>query len=156
MLTLKQINGKITKIRNAEKVTKAVLGELSRELLEYVKETGDVQPVNKLISVLTPMNKRTAMLFFSHFLPFNQEDGTFTKKKRNGTFALTDEFLATDDTIWDWAADNIKVEKKEIDWTQRLTNDMTKAIEAGLTAQDIINILGQVLPEENQEVQEAA
>lgn len=148
MLTLKQINGKITKIRNAEKVTKAVLGELSRELLEYVQETGDIQPVNKLVAVLTPMNKRTAILFFTHFLPYNTEEGTFTKKKRNGTFDLANEFLATEDTIWDWAADNIKVEQKEIDWAQRLTKDMTKAIEAGLTFNDIMSILEQVVPQQ--------
>ena len=62
MANLATINTKIEALAQAEKVTKAVLSELSRELLDYVLVDGthDIAAVNRTLAVLTPMNKQTA------------------------------------------------------------------------------------------------
>ena len=76
------IDERIARLINSEKVTKKELGFISRELLEYVPETNDIGKVNRLLSVLTPMNKMTAIYFFKNFLPFrfDEDSRTFGKK----------------------------------------------------------------------------
>ena len=63
----------ITAIAAAEKITRASLGEISRELIMYVPDTKDIDLVNRLLGVLTPMNRATAVLYFKHFLPWDWE-----------------------------------------------------------------------------------
>ncbi len=161
--TKKQINGKITRLGTAEKITRAMLSELSRDLLLEVvlDENKDVQLINRTLEVLTPMNKKTAALFFQAFTPFKWDDATgrfgkMDKKKLDERVQLINEFLSTEaNDIWTWALDNVKVEKKPIDWGKRLSADVKKAIEAdvdkasiiravmegGLTAADVLSIL---------------
>ena len=163
MTDIKIINEKIETLANAEKITKVVLSELSRELLAYVLIDGkevdgelvpsfDIQPVNKVLRVLTPMNRRVATMFFTTLLPFKFDDATnsFTKMNKanqveNATLAV--EIALTDDAfdIWVWAENNVKIEPKEVDWNKKLTADMVKALEAGLTGDDILNIMNAVL-----------
>ena len=69
-------------IAAAEKITRVELGLLSREILVYVPESQDIEFVNRLLGVLTPMNRRTAILYFGHFLPWEQEhdkEGNFNR-----------------------------------------------------------------------------
>ena len=161
MLTNKQLNGKITRLGTAERTTKQLLGELSRELLEHIVMHNDVTLINKLLSVLTPMNQRTSCLFFKAFIPFyfNESTGMFEKMKKNKKEACRDAimgFLEDDDnTIWTWASENVQVEKKKVDWSKRLTHDFKKALEDGFTLEQILDILNQVVPEEL-DIQEAA
>ena len=67
----KAIDEAITALGNAEKVTKAKLTFLSRNVLTYLVQNGstDIACVDRLLSVCTPMNRETARLFFDHFLP---------------------------------------------------------------------------------------
>jgi hypothetical protein len=160
MNDIKTINKKIAKLARAERVTKVVLGELSREVLEYIfiQGTEDISPVNRLLAVLTPMNKRTAILFFKNFVSWKFDDDAcvFTKKnkKRYDESKLNVElFLANADSdIWTWAAEFVKVEPKEVDWTQRLTQDINKAMDAGLSFNDIMAILNNAVQEDLKEV----
>lgn len=159
MTDIKLINEKIETLANAERITKVVLSELSRELLAYVLIDGkegepsfDIQPVNKVLRVLTPMNRRVATMFFTTLLPFKFDDATnsFTKmNKANQVEAstLAVEIALTDDgfDIWQWAENNVKIEPKEVDWNKKLTADMVKALDAGLTGDDILNIMNAVL-----------
>lgn len=157
-MDIKTINTNIDKLAKAERVTKAVLATLSRDLLTYiyVDKTEDISPVNRLLTVLTPMNKATAILFFKNFLAwrFDDEAVVFTKKKKKqfqDKEMAANLFLANEDSdIWTWAAEHVKVEAKPVDWNKKLTTDMTKAMEAGLTFDDIIGILNAVVQAEEQ------
>lgn len=125
-------------VKNAEKVTKAKLRELSRDLLVYVPESDDIDIVNRLIGVLTPVNRRVSILYFAHFLPWEQEkdaDGNFLrfgkrmkgeKKLKRKQEAIT-AWLADDaNDIWTWSDDNVEVKKKDFMAT------VSKAIEKAL------------------------
>lgn len=159
MTTINVINENIEKLAAAERITKATLRTLSRDLLEYVlldKGDGegsyDIQPVNRVLQVLTPMNRKTAILFFAAHLPFKyDEDGVrFGKKGKDkqveGLTERVAELLEDQDfDIWAWAEANVKLEVKDVDWAKKLTTDMTKALEAGLTGADILAIMETVL-----------
>lgn len=113
----------VTRVAKAEKVTREALGEFSRSALAYVLETDDIDVVNRMVNVLTPMNRRTAILFFREFLPWEEEkdaDGNHVRfGKRSQKNKVVDkkstaiaEFLADENsTIWTWAKENVSVEK---------------------------------------------
>lgn len=154
-MDIKTINSNIDKLAQSERVTKAMLSTLSRDLLTYiyVDKTEDISPVNRLLAILTPMNKQTAIHFFKNFLAwrFDEEAMVFTKKKKN---LFDDKELAVllfleseDNDIWSWASTNIKLDVKPVDWSKKLTRDITKALEAGLTFDDILNILNVAVQE---------
>jgi hypothetical protein len=79
----------IRALQESERVTKSTLGFLSRDVLEALhteesKTFGDIQYVNRLLAVLSPMNKKTFIKFIQElggFL-FNEKDGVFTKKDK--------------------------------------------------------------------------
>lgn len=112
-------------IASAEKITRAELAALSRELLIYVPDTQDIGIVNRLLGVLTPVNKRAAILYFGHFLPWEKEndaDGNFArfgkkmlgeKKIKRKEQAIADWLGDESNTIWTWADDNIQMDKKK-------------------------------------------
>lgn len=117
------INAKINLLGEAERVTKAVLSELSRECLTYLVLDGstDIDTVNRLLGVLTPMNKVTTQHYFTAFLPwkFNQETGTFGAMIK-GDKALTakvdkvKDWLDTpNNDIWSWAAVNMELKPRQ-------------------------------------------
>lgn len=125
-------------IAAAEKITRVELRELSRELLQYVPDSQDIDIVNRLVKVLTPMNAKTAILYFSHFLPWDVEkdnDGKFVRfggkhqgdKHVNRKLDLIKAFLADpENNIWTWADVNVEVKQKDFAGT------ITKAVKAAL------------------------
>jgi hypothetical protein len=130
------IDKKIDAIEAAEKVTKDMLGSVSRDIIEYnvLNSSDDVGRVGRLIAVLTPMNKATALIFFDHFLPWKLEGEVFTnklqgKKKLDRYWDNAKDFLSDENnTIWTWAADNVTVEKQDYN----LAENVTKAIQMAL------------------------
>lgn len=150
MSIINTILERIEAIASAEKVTKAELGAISRDILTYIHVEGsnDIACVNRLLQVLTPMNKRTAVLFFQHFLPFtfDTSEQAFGKKIKGAkvTTAKHDDslaFLSTDQTIWDWAALNVKLEKKPVDYGKKIASDVRKALEDdenGITPAEVL------------------
>lgn len=160
MANLNQINTRIEAIKASERTTKKELGLVSREVLEYTTEHMDAQVINRLVAVLTPMNKKTAIQFFSAFTPFKwvAETGVFgavKKKVKDQAIAAMQDFLATDGDIWSWAEDHLKVEKKEPNFLSNITKNITKALEShkgreevmsavlagGLSVEDIMAVL---------------
>lgn len=147
---------KITQVKDAEKITKAVLGELSRELLEYVLETSDVRPVNRLLGqdgnqwILTPINFRVAVQYFSHFLPWKSNydevkeyavKGTgqriglrFTKKSPKKFDKGVEEIAAwladENNNIWVWS-DNVVMDAKPKDYLGEVQKAFAKAMDKG-------------------------
>ncbi|MCA9313385.1 hypothetical protein KDA08_03615 [Candidatus Saccharibacteria bacterium] len=125
-------------IANAEKITRKELAELSRELLMYVPDSNDIDIVNRLLGILTPMNTKTCILYFKHFLPWQAEehpDGTFSRfgKKMDGDkkvkrrMDLIAEWLKSEEnTVWTWAEANVTVDQKK-DFPGMIANAIKKA-----------------------------
>lgn len=173
--TLKTINARIETIAQAERVTKKELGLLSREIFEYTLEQWDSQVINRLLAVLTPMNKRTAILYFQAFTPFKyveeaQEFGGIVKANDNKARceALMVAFLGSDGNIWTWAEQHVKVEPKEVDFLANITKNVKKAIESdkgdgvleavlagGVTPADIMAVLAAMAQQEPAQEQAA-
>lgn len=131
---------KIDELASAERVTKQLLGELSRDLLSYIPDTNDVGMANRLIAVLTPMNKATALLFFKHFLPWSMDDtgSVFTKKETSPKrldkkLDAIRKFLSEEgNNIWVWAESNVEVEKKQFN----LSDNVKRAVELALKGKE--------------------
>lgn len=129
-------------IAGAERITKQELLTQSRALLAALVGhgdmeatlVGDIQFINQLIPVLTPMNKKTAILFFKEFAGFHYEEETqqFTKKIEKDKVKLKDKTVRfLDDplnNIWTWAERNVKIEKKAFD-LKRVTKVIEQARE---------------------------
>lgn len=109
----------IKELAKAEKITKAVLLDISRSVLEAFHATQDVYYLNEIVKVLTPVNRKVAILYFKEFsgFMFNEEEQIFTKKNKKDYDAVqvkAMEFL--DDplnNIWSWAQRNVEIEAKE-------------------------------------------
>lgn len=162
----------IKALAESERITKDALRSLSREclmLLHYESnKQGDISPVNQVLSVLTPRNRSTWILFFKEFggFHFDKTNETFTKKDKkvyDEKFLIACEML--EDAAWDiwvWAKDNIqdKVKRSPL---EMLASNVEKALNAkdketgvnlykpsdvirtvmehGITADDIIELL---------------
>ena len=135
ILTQKQLSNKVDKCGMAEKMTKKLLGELSRELLAYVYESKDVAIINRLIKVLSPVNKQYAGVFFSHFVgwTYDKETMTFGKQQKKAPFTkksyLVEEFLSNKDgNIWTWSKENIDPPVKAKNYGIKISKLIDKAL----------------------------
>jgi len=135
----------IATLAGAEKITKEVLRELSRSVLEvlHCDDAPDIRYVNRLLDVLTPMNKRTAVLYFQHFggFYFNEKEGVFGKKDKSKNEQGTPRYEACKaasiafledplNNIWSWAEQHVKLEAKKIDFKGKIISDIQKAMKA--------------------------
>ena len=108
----------IDALLQSEQVTKRELRSLSRTVLEATHETGDIAYVNRLIGVLSPVNRKVCIIYFKHFTGFSFDDklGLFTKKSKKRyakAFAEYVQFIAEPgNNVWTWAERNIEVEVK--------------------------------------------
>ena len=134
-LTKKELGSKITKLANREKVTKQLLGELSRELLTYVYESKDIATLNRLLGVLTPINKKVAIAFFSVFVgwTFDTELSQFGKQQKEKPHTkkayLADTFLADEaNNIWVWADTEIEIAPKAKNYGMKISKLVDKAL----------------------------
>lgn len=146
----------IGELAQAERITKRVFGELSRDLLEYAMESEDVRPINALLGVgedgkfiLTAANWRIGCLYFHNFLPFtsNFKDvaelginkgrrtaehplhfAKKSKKKWADRDAAIAAWLADEaNNIWTWQADNVNMTKPK-DYAGDIQKAITKAL----------------------------
>jgi len=139
MKTLKEINSSISSIAKSEGTLKATLGTLSRDMLEYVKESGDIDAVNRLMKVLTPKNYEGAKKFFNHHLAYTWETkgGRFGSKSKNKDVVAKklkelNAFLADGEaTIWTWLAeqDNRDPVAKPKEYEKKIEALVKKAID---------------------------
>jgi len=137
----------INKLAESEKVTKTELKTVSRSILQATHETGQVMYMNKLVSILTPVNKKVAVLFLKAFTGYIYDDvlGAFTKKskkKYDEAFADYVEFMNDPhNNIWTWANNHIEVAHKPFSLdkvTTFMINALKQAQGVGLTDVDII------------------
>jgi len=140
----------LASLQKAEKITKATLSELSRLLLEQQHFNGDIQPCNRLLSVLTPVNCKTAVLFFMHFSGhvYSEKEGVFKgrdkahfeAKQKNALAFLEDPH----NNIWTWAEREVKIEAKPFTLdkvTKFMENALKKAEKEGISQTDVIKAI---------------
>lgn len=140
-------------ISQSENVTRRELRDVSRTLLvaihgfEDATLQGDIQFINRLLTVLTPVNRKVAVLFFTHFAGFHYDDkvGVFTKKSaKRGIPARKDaqEFLADpNNNIWSWAERHVEVEAKPFELkkvTKFIESALKKAADQNMTHADVL------------------
>lgn len=163
------IYGRLDAIAAAEKITRVELGLMSRELLEYVPDTHDIDIVNRLIGVLTPRNRNAAILYFSEFLPWSVEEDKKGEFVRFGKMKEKDkqvkrhmdaikEFLSDEkNDIWSWSKDNIREVKilngaveldKAIERAMKGTDTDTKHIDPLSKAEVLSVLIKRITPDE--------
>ena len=140
----------LQKLATSEKVTKAELQTLSRTVLEAIHETGQIHWVNNLLAVLSPMNKRVAILFFKAFTGYTFDDvaSTFTKKNKKAYEKAFPEYVKfmedPHNNIWTWAQRHIEVEQKAFNLdgvTNYVKNALKKAETAGISQADLMRAI---------------
>lgn len=141
----KQFKLDITALTKAEKVTKEVLRNLSRSVLEAVQVTEDVSYINNLLAALTPINRKVAILYFMEFSGFRTDGVTFGKKdkaKYEEIKAAAITFLEDPmNNIWTWAEREVDIAQKGFDIgmvTKTMERMTKKATDAGLTQADVL------------------
>ncbi len=135
------------KIASSEAVTKRELRDVSRSVLEAWHATGNVVYANRLLKILSPMNKKTAIVFFKHFSGFHFDEviAEFdhkSKKRYENAHKECAQFLENpNNNIWSWAERNIELSQKPFDIAS-VEKYMTKAIKqaagVGLSQVDLL------------------
>jgi hypothetical protein len=134
-------------LAHSERVTREQLRALSRTVLEAHHATEDVGYINRLIEVLTPINRKVAVKYFEHFGGFHFDDalGRFTKKSKKRyaeSDALATAFLEDPlNNIWSWAERNIEIQKKDFELSQvtaAMGTYLKKAKKAGISQTDVL------------------
>lgn len=137
----------IKALKASEKITREHLQSLSRSVLEVIHNPlcGDIAYVNRLLEVLTPVNRKVAVLYFQEFTGFNCDKGVFTTKNKKAYVehaAKAQKFLEDPmNNIWSWAGREIDVEKKEfdLDRLKKMTETLVKkADKAGIQQIEIL------------------
>ena len=112
-MDLKTINRQIAVIGKGELSFKAEMADASRNFIEYIRENGDIDVVNRLMAVLTPINREKVRAYFNHFLPYTWESkaARFGGKSKNKDVVAKKEklsaaFLADEqNNLWTWFAE---------------------------------------------------
>lgn len=183
MANLATINARIATIGTGEMSIKKELGLISREMLEYIWNTGDIDAVNRLMAVLTPKNKDACKQFFNTFLAHTWEMKTsrFGAKTKNKDVVEKKSgncknFLAIDtNTIWTWLIeqDNREPVAKPKEYEKKIEALVKKSLEdkeehipasvviraiikAGVSLAEIIEAVAPMPKEEKQEEQKQA
>lgn len=143
-----KFNASLKALAKSEKVTRAELLDLSRSVLEAIHATQDIAYVNRVLDVLTPMNKRTAVLFFKEFSGFQCDEGVFTRKdKKNYEKASAAAVAFLEDplnNIWSWAERNVAIEPKKFaleDVTKWMERTIKKAGDEGVSQADVLRAI---------------
>lgn len=140
-------DARIDVLKQAEKITKDTLRDLSRDLLSITHETEDIGFVNRTLNVLTPMNRKTAILFFKEFSGFkwSEEEISFVAKDKKrwddivarGVREMEDPHF----NLWTWAEKNVTIEAKPFDLakvTVFAKQAIKKAQENGIKQSDLL------------------
>lgn len=148
-MNYEQLKARIETLASNEKITKELLASLSRDLLQFMVDTGDIRPINLLLEdgKLSPQNRKVAILYFQKFCPFKnlqtekgefQAFGEIKKAKKEEKFASVREFLADPhNNIWTWANRHVEVKPREFK-LDRVTSIVKKAMEGGFEEEAVI------------------
>ena len=144
----RSFNTSIKTLEKAEGTVRSKLSSLSRDTLFALHEHGNITFVNRLIKAkLTPMNRKTLVLFFQAFTGFayESEKNEFTKKQKtqydDKRKACLDALNDPAFDIWTWAEKSVDIQSAE--WTpEKITKYMESALKkadkAGFKQADVI------------------
>ena len=141
---------RVASLAASEKVSKELLRALSRDVLEAHHVTGDVAYINGIIEVLSPMNKKMAVLFYKEFSGhlYSEDTKAFGKKdKKKYDAAHKASFDALEDphfNVFSWAERNVEVERKPFTLgklQQQMGSLVKKAEENKISHADIIRAM---------------
>ena len=135
----------------AESITRRELRDVSRSILTAIHCTEDSAFLNRLIGVLTPVNKRTMVLFLKHFSGFHYDEKIemFTKKNKptyEKAAIAASEFLSDpNQNVWTWS-NKLKVEHEKEPYdvavvTKYISNALKKAKENGATQAQVFKAI---------------
>ena len=168
----------VTRLARVENMTRELLKNMSREVVNAVHETGDIGYINTTLAALTLMNRKTMVLFAQEFTGFvyDEKAKTFTQKGNKKVYARAKEAfdLAMQDphfNIWTWAEKNVQVERKPLDLdkiTQYMKGVLKKAededvsqaailravLKGGIEFDTLIDVMKEMAEEEGIEVNE--
>tara|TARA_Y100001951_G_C11298065_1_gene277576 strand:- start:27384 stop:27992 length:609 start_codon:yes stop_codon:yes gene_type:complete len=169
-LTHESLMATIAEVASAERITKAGLATLSRDLLTFVLGTQDIRAVNALLGenedgtfVLTPINHRIAIQYFAHFLPHKSNFQTVkdyavkgegerqalvfggkNKKKYDEKMAEVEAWLADErNDIWAWS-NNVEMETKAPDYAKKVQQAVKAAMnpeKGDMSADQLLEVL---------------
>jgi hypothetical protein len=151
---LKTINARIGKIGNGERTFREEMSHISRELLTYIRDNGDIDAVNRLLGVLTPKNKENARKYFINFLPYqwNRQEDRFGGKSKNKDIVAKknkaiEAFLADENNnLFSWAGRTQQPrETKAKDYVKEVSNVVDKALSDDKGGLDVKTVLKSVL-----------
>lgn len=137
----------LERITKSENITKHELKIVSRTMLEAWHITGNVHYVNRLLKVVTPVNKKALIVFAKHFGGFSYDEvlGEFThksKKRYESAHKLALEFLENPhNNLWTWAERHIEVAQKpfNIENVEKfIKSALNKGAGVGLSQVDIL------------------
>lgn len=137
----------VATLSQSEKLSKDTMKVWCNHVVDMVHAYGQVAYLNKIIGVLSPMNKKVAIEFFKHFAGYhyNKDTREFDgKSKKRYIQAVTDWKVFKEDplkNIWTWAEQNIVVERapfKVEDVTKRMSSLWKEGHAAGLSNVDIL------------------
>lgn len=146
----------IARLGRVEGVTKAILKELSRDLLSCLHgvgdKSGDIGFINQTISALSPVNKRAFILFTKEHTGFilNDEGTHFTKKSKKHYDAVQAHtlqcLLDPHFNVWSWQEKKINMEVEPTPFTiekvqETVTTLLKKATKANISKGDIVAVL---------------
>lgn len=143
-----RLNEACETLSQSEKVSKAILSELSRSLLENLHFDADIQSVNRVLNVCSPMNRRTAVLFFQTFSGHLYSDKEAQFGKRDKAHHANKELKAKEflddphNNIWTWAERHVEMQAKPFELaqvTKYVENILKKAEKAGYSQADVIS-----------------
>lgn len=146
----------IARLGRVEGITKAILKDLSRDLLSCLHgngdKSGDIGFINKTISVLSPVTKRAFILFTKEHTGFIlNDDGTcFIKKSKKHYDAAQAHtlqcLLDPHFNLWSWQEKKVNMEVEPTPFTiekvqETVTTLLKKATKANISKGDIVAVL---------------
>ena len=132
----------IAKLGKAEGLVRQQVNVLSRSVLEAIHATEQIGYVNQMLAVLTPVNRKAAVVFFKHFTGFHYDETSklFTKKsKKRYDQAHADALTFLGDPLnnmFSWCDRHIEVEQKPFDATTFLKGQHKAFVRAIQLARD--------------------
>lgn len=134
----------------AEKLTRELVKDMSRDVLNALYVTEDSGKLNQFIAVLSPVNRKVAILFYREFSGFkwDEDEASFGKKdkkgydkaKGKGVRELEDPHF----NLWTWADKNVDIQKKPLklaDVTKFIEKTLKRAGEEGIDQADVIKAI---------------
>lgn len=150
----KTFNASIRKLTASEGISKDMLKALSRSVIEAHHATGNNGYINKLIAVLSPMNKKACIVFFKHFSGYHYDEEACLfvgkrKKRYDAAHKESMEFLQDpNNNLWSWAERHIEVEQKPFNpesfkasFKKSFEMNLQKARDNGISQSDMLKLV---------------